>query len=185
MSKKIEREHAKELLSKISEKMILEKSMSLSSNLAMHLKSILKISSSLSIGGFSPIQKECLWFKDDFFVNQTIYVPTITTETQMVFVEVEHRNLDRDELGLKVDEAFVKSAGVPDVLLIPGLLFDRHMNRLGRGAGYYDRYLETFKGIKIGVCFEEQLVDELKVDKNDIKVDLIITEKDKYIRGIK
>jgi 5-formyltetrahydrofolate cyclo-ligase len=184
VSKEIQREEAKLLLNQISYMKVLEKSISLSLNLAEHLQSILKNSSSFSIGGFSPIQKECLWYLDDFFLSQTIYVPTVKSETEMDFVQVSYEDLSEKKLSLKVDDAFVKSIGVPEILIIPGLLFDKNFNRLGRGAGYYDRYLANFKGIKIGVCFEEQITDQLEVDDKDIKVDLIITNKEKYIRGI-
>jgi 5-formyltetrahydrofolate cyclo-ligase len=185
VSKEIQREEAKHLLNKISYIKVLEKSISLSLNLAEHLQNILKNSSSFSIGGFSPIQKECLWYVDDFFLSQTIYVPTIKSETEMDFVEVSYDDLIEKKLNLKVDDALVRSIGIPDVLIIPGLLFDKRLNRLGRGAGYYDRYLADFKGLKIGVCFDEQITDEVQVDENDIKVDLLITNKEIYIRGSK
>ena len=98
MSKEIQREEAKHLLNKISYIKVLEKSISLSLNLAEHLQNILKNSSSFSIGGFSPIQKECLWYVDDFFLSQTIYVPTIKSETEMDFVEVSYDDLIEKKL---------------------------------------------------------------------------------------
>lgn len=63
-------------------------------------------------------------------------------------------------------------------VLIPGLGFDRRLNRLGRGAGFYDRYLEGIQIFKIGVAFAEQLVDELPVEPHDIGVDAVITDRD-------
>jgi 5-formyltetrahydrofolate cyclo-ligase len=180
VSKEIQREEARLLLSNISYMKVLEKSISLSINLAEHLENILKNSSSFSIGGFSPIQKECLWYVDDFFLSQTIYVPTIKSETEMDFVHISYEDLTEKRLSLKVDDALVKNIGVPEVLIIPGLLFDKNFNRLGRGAGYYDRYLANFKGLKIGVCFDEQLTEQIETHENDIKVDLIITNKEIY-----
>ncbi len=67
-----------------------------------------------------------------------------------------------------------------DVMLVPGLAFDRHLNRLGRGRGYYDRALKSFKGLKIGVASVEQIAsDELPCDPHDAGVDLVVT--DKYV----
>ena len=65
-----------------------------------------------------------------------------------------------------------------ELLFIPGLAFDRQGNRLGRGGGYYDRYLPTVKpnAVKIGLAFQLQIADALPVDPHDIKVDAVITE---------
>lgn len=69
-------------------------------------------------------------------------------------------------------------SGVARGALIPGLGFDRKLHRLGRGAGFYDRYLEGIQIYKIGVAFAEQLVEELPVEPHDIGVDAVITDRD-------
>lgn len=63
------------------------------------------------------------------------------------------------------------------VAIIPGLLFDKDNNRLGYGGGYYDRYLKNKKIYKIGICFSTFLVDKIIIDKYDIKMDEVITER--------
>jgi len=65
---------------------------------------------------------------------------------------------------------------VPDVILVPGLAFDANGYRLGHGLGIYDRYLARFSPIKIGVCFNDSLVNVLPVQAHDIKMDYVITE---------
>ena len=62
------------------------------------------------------------------------------------------------------------------VVIVPGLMFDKSGNRLGYGGGYYDRFLENKNIYKIGICFKEFLVGELKSLNHDIKMDLIITD---------
>lgn len=64
-----------------------------------------------------------------------------------------------------------------DLILLPGVAFDKKGNRLGRGKGYYDKLLTRIPGLKIGICFEFQLVDAIPADKWDIPVNRIITEK--------
>jgi len=67
---------------------------------------------------------------------------------------------------------------VPDVLLIPGVAFDQQKNRLGRGAGFYDRYLNINpKIIKIGICKHERLLDLIPYSSQDVKMDYIVTDK--------
>lgn len=67
-----------------------------------------------------------------------------------------------------------------DIAIIPGIAFDRRGGRLGFGKGYYDRFLSEFHGVKIGFCYEFQLIDELPLDSHDIPMDIIITEKRIY-----
>ena len=61
-----------------------------------------------------------------------------------------------------------------DIALIPGLAFDAQGHRLGRGKGYYDRFLKDFKGQTIGVCFDFQKVAEVPVDAHDVSVDRVV-----------
>lgn len=65
-----------------------------------------------------------------------------------------------------------------ELVIVPGVVFDIYGNRIGFGAGYYDRFLESEKQLfKIGLCFYEQLMDyKLPVEKHDVKMDLIITD---------
>ncbi len=63
-----------------------------------------------------------------------------------------------------------------DLIVVPGVAFDRKNNRMGRGKAYYDRFLTTVKAIKIGVCFRFQMFDEIPADENDIRMDMVITD---------
>jgi len=63
------------------------------------------------------------------------------------------------------------------VAVIPVLGFDRHGNRLGYGAGYYDRFLEKNPNIsRIGLAFACQEIPFIPCDANDVKIDIIVTE---------
>jgi 5-formyltetrahydrofolate cyclo-ligase len=64
-----------------------------------------------------------------------------------------------------------------DVAVIPMIAFDRHGNRLGYGAGYYDRFLQKHLHIrKIGIAFSDQQEPALPHEPGDIRMDLIVTE---------
>ncbi len=66
-----------------------------------------------------------------------------------------------------------------DVAVIPGMGFDRNGNRLGRGKGYYDRFLERAGSVyKIGICFPFQVFDEIPTDENDISMDKVLFQED-------
>lgn len=62
--------------------------------------------------------------------------------------------------------------------IVPAFMFDRSGYRLGYGKGYYDRYLSSYKGSTIGICYGENLKDELFHGKYDRTVDMIVTEKE-------
>ncbi|XP_070686783.1 5-formyltetrahydrofolate cyclo-ligase [Pempheris klunzingeri] len=74
------------------------------------------------------------------------------------------------------------AAGGLDLILMPGLGFDRLGNRLGRGKGFYDTYLERCtrhakgKPYTIALAFKEQLCQEIPVDENDVLIDEILYE---------
>jgi len=63
-----------------------------------------------------------------------------------------------------------------DLIIVPGVAFDRKGNRIGRGRGYYDRFLSKHLGVKrIGICFDFQLVDEVPTEPFDILMDEVLS----------
>jgi 5-formyltetrahydrofolate cyclo-ligase len=73
-------------------------------------------------------------------------------------------------------EGMVVAPSEVDLIVVPGVAFDRNNHRLGRGKGYYDRLLVRTKAFKVGVCFRFQLLDEIPVDGHDIRMDRVISE---------
>lgn len=73
-------------------------------------------------------------------------------------------------------------AGVPvnpceiDVVVVPGVAFTDCGVRMGRGKGFYDRYLSQSgcRALKIGVCYREQVVESIPAEPHDVKMDLVI-----------
>ena len=65
-----------------------------------------------------------------------------------------------------------------DLVIVPCLSADRSRNRIGYGKGYYDRFLKDFSGVSIAPCYDEMLWDEIPTDKYDIKINIIVTDKE-------
>lgn len=65
-----------------------------------------------------------------------------------------------------------------DLIIVPGVAFDRQLNRLGRGKGYYDRLLSSIQAPKVGICFNFQLIEEVPTEPFDKQIDILITEKE-------
>ena len=66
-----------------------------------------------------------------------------------------------------------------DLVIVPGIAFDKNGHRIGYGYGYYDKFLGKLNknAIKIGLCFEFQIVDKIPQEKHDVPMDFIVTEK--------
>ena len=69
----------------------------------------------------------------------------------------------------------------PDIILVPLIAFDKNLNRVGYGGGFYDRYIQKIKRKKkfilIGLAYSFQKVKKIPVNKHDVKLNLILTEK--------
>lgn len=87
-----------------------------------------------------------------------------------------------DELG-KGKYGVPEPVGKPekhhvDMVVVPGVVFDRAGHRIGMGKGYYDKYLKDKTCVNVGVCFDFQIVDKIPKDPHDIPMNLIISEKE-------
>lgn len=69
-----------------------------------------------------------------------------------------------------------------DLVIVPGVIFDKRCYRIGYGGGYYDRFLKQQKVFKIGVCFENQVMPKIPHTKNDVQLDMVVTEKNIYTK---
>lgn len=65
-----------------------------------------------------------------------------------------------------------------DIILVPGLAFDRSGGRMGFGKGYYDRLLSRTNAVKIGLCYDFQLCNKIPTEAHDVPMDLIVTERE-------
>lgn len=63
-----------------------------------------------------------------------------------------------------------------DIILVPGLGFDKKKNRIGKGGGYFDKFLKNTKGLNVGLCYKEQLFDSIPTLQHDIKMDILISD---------
>ncbi len=185
--KKQLRNHAKDILSFLSKQDREYKSREISKALSQLLNKIQSEktqSESLRIGSYNPIQKEVLWHLEWQIENAQLFFPKINTEDKtMIFCKAMLDELSSD-WGITIpDENAREVEDNLDVLIVPGLLFTKKGERLGRGAGYYDRYLANSQALKIAVCFEMQLKDHLVTDDHDCLMDYIITEQKIYKRG--
>ena len=75
----------------------------------------------------------------------------------------------------------IDDPAILDLIIVPGVAFDRHGNRCGRGKGFYDRFLAKTQATTIAVCFDCQLVDELPVEPHDVPAHYVVSPSYKSI----
>ncbi len=123
-------------------------------------------------------------FKD----NKKVYVPRTEFKTRLMDA-VEIKSLDNlikssyGALEPSKEEPYIDPNEL-DLIVVPGLAFDRNGGRMGYGAGFYDRYFKKIskenlsKVIKLALTYDFQLLDEVPMSEQDVPVDYIITEKE-------
>ena len=157
-----------------------------SKNLEINFRNILKIldkskTSGKIIGGYYPYNHEVNTLKilEKFEkLNYQISLPKIKKNSQMDFFKWSVKDLlSINKYG--IPEPITDKIVYPNILLVPLIAFDKHLNRVGYGGGFYDRYLERVKKIKnimtIGLAYSFQKVQKIPVNKYDIKLDFIVT----------
>ena len=137
------------------------------------------------IGGYFPVNHEI----DDLEI-----LKKLKKKKYQISLPVIKKNFDMDfyrwsfDDPLKINkygipEPFSKQLIYPDILLVPLVAFDKNLNRLGYGGGYYDRVIDKLSKkkniLKIGLALSVQKINNVPVTKYDKKLDYIVT--DKYI----
>ena len=136
------------------------------------------------VGGYYPTNYEIDDLKIlNFFFKKgsTISLPKIKKKNQMEFYKwYKNEPLLINKYGIPEPGSDYRI--YPDILFVPLVAFDKKLNRLGYGGGYYDRYIQKIskikKIVKVGIAFSFQKLKTIPVNKYDKKLDIIITEKD-------
>lgn len=111
--------------------------------------------------------------------GKTVCMPRCLSDTEMqayVITGMEDMEPDRYNIPApKLTCPLVEPKDI-DLILTPGLSFDSRGGRLGQGAGYYDRYLEDYEGVTVGLCREDFFQINLPKEPLDMWVKYVLTE---------
>lgn len=129
--------------------------------------------------------------KDAMARGKKICVPKtdrFNRQLHPIMIKDMDKDLELGHFGLhepRLDKKKMVSIKKIDLIVTPGVAFDRDGYRLGWGKGYYDRFLEgTGKTPKIGLAYDFQIVPQLPRDSYDIPMDMVVTEKGNIITKI-
>lgn len=173
MDKKELRAHIKTLKKQHSKEQLLEQSEQILAKLEQHpdfaRAKIVMLYSAL------PDEVQTQAFLEKWHLKKKIILPTVVGDD---IIPVEY---GKDTAFAVGDFNILEPQNEPytggfDLIIVPGVAFDHKGNRLGRGRGYYDRFLCQHLDVKrIGICFDFQLVDEVPAEPFDIRMDEVLS----------
>jgi 5-formyltetrahydrofolate cyclo-ligase len=120
-----------------------------------------------------------------------LYYPRMEEDGSLCFFRHEETDgWERGRFGIPQPHVVPPREGIRvgfDLVVVPGMAFDPDGRRLGRGHGYYDRFLTSLgeTAVTVGLAFSWQLIPEVPVEAWDVPVDAVVTENGVVERGIK
>lgn len=128
--------------------------------------------------------------KTDFIINycllndKKVYIPICIPETHEICISriTSLKELHSGHYGIREplpEYIRLSDSSLVDLVLVPGVAFDSSGNRIGFGAGYYDRFMKRLQpgAVKAALAYSFQVIDLVPSDEYDIPADYIITEK--------
>lgn len=122
-------------------------------------------------------------FINRWWKSKIILLPSVSGNSLNLKQFKGHSSMQSGEnFGIQepVGECFYDMNKV-DLIIVPGLAFDKNNNRMGRGRGYYDRLLQTTNAFTIGVCFDFQFVNHVPTEEHDLAMGMVLLSS--YNRG--
>jgi 5-formyltetrahydrofolate cyclo-ligase len=182
MEKKEARRQVREAIARLTAEQREEKSAAIRKRMA----GLPEMIRAKSVMGFLPLPDELDTLPilgDCLERGQRVYVPrTFVAERRMIPIRLtDLRTWRQGEYGImEPDTDETCTAAEIDFILVPGRAFDRHGNRVGRGAGFYDRFMAQpgFSAIRCGVAFACQVLPEAPHSETDLPVQMLVTEHD-------
>jgi 5-formyltetrahydrofolate cyclo-ligase len=124
----------------------------------------------------SPVALRC------FQIGKTVCVPKVVGHE---IIPIEVTNFDVADMDLDGCGVRTPRCGQPvppnlfDLVVVPGLAFDPMCRRLGRGGGYYDRFLPRLRKntAAVGIAYDVQIVEEVPALPHDVTMDIVVTER--------
>ena len=119
---------------------------------------------------------------DKYKDEKVVLLPVTHRDSIELRQYVGPENMKKGHYGIPTPQT-ATYRGKPDLVIVPGLAFDKELVRMGRGKGYYDRFLRGLRNVpKVGVCYDFQISDDLPWSWHDVRMDKVITPSAIYER---
>lgn len=146
-------------------------------DLKLHLKDTLENYQLKHIGIFYPINSEI----DVRFLEKdyTVYYPKVE-QAKIVYYENTNKFYQAPFNTYEPNSNNAVDKNQLDAVIVPGLVFDDALYRIGYGKGYFDAFLSDYKGLKVGVCYDLFKINKIPIEPHDVKMDLLVTNSKVY-----
>ncbi len=151
-----------------------------SAAICVEVKKHLTVSNARVVALFSPLGNEIdVWpLVESLSGAVSVVLPRVEGDV-MNFYCYNKNSMAIGSFGInEPQDGFAVAPYEIDAVIVPGLAFTKSGARMGRGKGYYDKYMSQsdFSALKIGVCYSEQLVPEIPLESHDVMMDVVIYE---------
>lgn len=110
--------------------------------------------------------------------GKIVCAPKVKSDTEMETVTLDESGFTRGAFGIW--EPAGSTPAIPDLIFVPGVVFDEERNRIGYGKGYYDRFLQRYQAVTVGLAFQHQIIPEIPTESQDKQLDIVLTEEGMY-----
>lgn len=172
--KKLLRRAVRERLAMIDADDVLERSVAICEEVKKHLA----VSGAKVVALFSPLGDEPrLWsLVEQLAQSLSVVLPRVEGDS-MNFYSYDNKLMAIGAYGINEPQSGVLVPACKiEAIVVPGVAFTVNGARMGRGKGFYDKYLSQsdFAALKIGVCYREQIVADIPVELHDIPMDVVV-----------
>lgn len=110
--------------------------------------------------------------------DKVLYTPKVDGDN-IIACRLDHwEDLEFGTFGILEPKEVIeiKHPSELDLIMVPGVAFTEKGDRMGLGKGFYDRFLDKCPATKVGLAYDEQIINELPIEDHDVPMDIIITD---------
>ncbi|NOU35206.1 MAG: 5-formyltetrahydrofolate cyclo-ligase [Kiritimatiellaceae bacterium] len=150
----------------------------LSAGAVENLQSLKIFRSARTVGAYMPLPDEVNIAPLFRCLEKIFFVPAFDPESGLYRMARLTAELKTGRFGILEPAAPVfAEENELDLIIVPGVAFDRAGRRIGRGGGFYDRLLPQYRTVRAGVCFDFQYLETVPAEEHDVRANWLITEK--------
>ncbi|MBO5749424.1 MAG: 5-formyltetrahydrofolate cyclo-ligase [Bacteroidaceae bacterium] len=173
MDKKILRNKVRQLKSLCTSTQLVQ--MSISAIQKLKLNTRFQTARTICLYNSLPDEVDTHTLIDELKLHKRILLPSIQDGEIVLHEYTSSDTLAEGDYGIQESQGHVFTDYESiDLVVVPGMAFDAQGNRLGKGKGYYDRFLPKVQAYKIGMCFAFQYFDYITHEAHDVKMDEVI-----------